>query len=246
MDKTILTEIRLGDKIIPVKVFIERRQNARASLGTKYVNLRIPKGIIFKPDVQKHLVWLENWLKDLETNKPHILNKYVPSKRYDHGDELVILGQVYRLDIVNTDKDEARITVKDAVIHIELPAKNGYDSQAVIRHLLIKICQKHFKPALTKRVKMINDTFFGKEINFVRLKYNKSNWGSCSSGKNLNFSVRLLLAPLEVIDYVIVHELSHLIEMNHSKNFWDIVQKVMPNYKASEAFLQKNNNLLDF
>ncbi|MEZ4910661.1 MAG: YgjP-like metallopeptidase domain-containing protein [Saprospiraceae bacterium] len=246
MDKTHVLELRLGDKVIPVKIYIERRQNTRASLGSKYVNLRIPKGILFKPDVQKHLDWLENWLKELESRKPFILHKYIPSKKYADKDVLVLMGQSYQLDIIIIDREDARVSIKGTTIFLELPNKIGYDTQAVIRHLLIKISQKHFKAELTRRVKMINDRYFGKEINSVRLKYNKSNWGSCSSGKNLNFSVRLLLAPLEVIDYVIVHELSHLIEMNHSKKFWEIVQKIKPDYTVSEDFLRKNNHILDF
>jgi predicted metal-dependent hydrolase len=78
------------------------------------------------------------------------------------------------------------------------------------------------------------------------LKNNQSNWGSCSSKRNINLSSRLLFAPEKVLDYVIVHELSHLKEMNHSKKFWDIVASVMPDYKKMETWLSKNGDKLKF
>ena len=62
----------------------------------------------------------------------------------------------------------------------------------------------------------------------------------------MNLSTRLLFAPKDVIDYVIIHELAHLYEMNHSKKFWNIVSQVMPNYKEKEKWLSKNGRLCDF
>ncbi|MFF2481255.1 M48 family metallopeptidase [Paenibacillus sp. NPDC058071] len=64
-------------------------------------------------------------------------------------------------------------------------------------------------------------------------------WGSCSSSKQLEFNYRLAMAPIEVIDYVIVHELCHLAHMNHDRSFWRLVGSVMPDYKEKEAFLAR-------
>ena len=68
----------------------------------------------------------------------------------------------------------------------------------------------------------------------------ETRWGSCSSEKNLNFNWKLILAPPEVLDYVVVHELCHLKEMNHSKAFWDEVGKVMPEYETYKLWLKEN------
>ena len=67
----------------------------------------------------------------------------------------------------------------------------------------------------------------------------KSRFGSCSSKKTLNFSYRLMLYPYEAIEYVCVHELAHLIEMNHSKKFWAIVEAYLPDYKARKKLLKR-------
>lgn len=71
----------------------------------------------------------------------------------------------------------------------------------------------------------------GVSYNRIAIKDAKTRWGSCSRDGNLNFSFRLVLKPLELLDYVVVHELCHRIHMNHSKEFWQEVERVLPDYK---------------
>lgn len=78
----------------------------------------------------------------------------------------------------------------------------------------------------------------------ITIRNQKTRWGSCSSKGNLNFNCLLMLAPDEVVDYVVVHELCHLIEMNHSKAFWDQVEKVMPDYRIHRKWLKDHGNEL--
>lgn len=72
----------------------------------------------------------------------------------------------------------------------------------------------------------------------ITIRSQKTRWGSCSEKGNLNFNCLLMLAPEEVVDYVVVHELCHLIEMNHSKAFWQQVERVMPDYKRHRQWLK--------
>lgn len=69
-------------------------------------------------------------------------------------------------------------------------------------------------------------------------------WGSCSSSKKLTFNYRLAMAPIEVIDYVIIHELCHLIHMNHDRSFWRRVGSIMPDYKKKEEFLARYGHFM--
>lgn len=92
----------------------------------------------------------------------------------------------------------------------------------------------------------LNQIHFQKDFKSVNLKYNSSNWGSCSTRGNINLSTRLLFAPDTVIDYVIIHELTHLIEMNHSPKFWQLVKGAMPDYKEKEKWLKVNGSQCDF
>lgn len=96
---------------------------------------------------------------------------------------------------------------------------------------------------IPKRVK-----YYAEKENFV---YNKitiknlvSRWGSCSTKGNLNFNCLLMLTPDYVIDYIVVHELCHLREMNHSEKFWAEVEKIMPDYQRSELWLKQNGGNL--
>ncbi|RLG14554.1 MAG: M48 family peptidase [Candidatus Nanohalarchaeota archaeon] len=72
----------------------------------------------------------------------------------------------------------------------------------------------------------------------------KRRWGSCSGKDNLNFNWRLIMAPLDIIDYVVVHELCHIEEKNHSKRFWDKVRNMMPDYKERRAWLKEKGHSL--
>lgn len=96
---------------------------------------------------------------------------------------------------------------------------------------------------IPKRVK-----YYAEKENFV---YNKitiknlvSRWGSCSTKGNLNFNCLLMLMPDYVIDYIVVHELCHLREMNHSEKFWAEVEKIMPDYQRAELWLKQNGGNL--
>jgi predicted metal-dependent hydrolase len=92
----------------------------------------------------------------------------------------------------------------------------------------------------------LNAIHFQRPVRNVYLKYNHSNWGSCSVGSNINLSTRLLFAPPDVIDYVIIHELAHLIEQNHSNRFWAQVARAMPDYERHERWLKDHGKTCDF
>ena len=74
----------------------------------------------------------------------------------------------------------------------------------------------------------------------ITIRNQKTRWGSCSSKGNLNFNCLLMLTPDEVVDYVVVHELCHRIEMNHSKAFWNLVESVLPDYKERRKWLKEH------
>jgi predicted metal-dependent hydrolase len=84
------------------------------------------------------------------------------------------------------------------------------------------------------------NSFYNFSYNRVCIRDQKGRWGSCSAKKNLNFSYRIVFLPQELADYLIVHELCHLGEMNHSPRFWKLVEKTIPNYKILRRNLLKN------
>ncbi len=111
------------------------------------------------------------------------------------------------------------------------------------QQVLLEWLKKQSKLNITKRTREIAllNNF---EFNRIAIKDQSTRWGSCSSYKNLNFNWRLYLAPISISDYVIVHELAHTKEMNHSKDFWSIVESIIPEYKLHRRWLRDNERAL--
>lgn len=78
----------------------------------------------------------------------------------------------------------------------------------------------------------------------ITIRDQKSRWGSCSSRGTLSFNYRLMFAPPRVLDYVVVHELCHLTHMDHSKNFWNMVEQIMPDYRTYKQWLRDHGHEL--
>lgn len=86
--------------------------------------------------------------------------------------------------------------------------------------------------------------FTGGDYTSITIRDQKTRWGSCSGRGTLSFNWRLILAPPEILDYVVVHELCHLTHMNHSKEFWGLVGKILPDYKIRRKWLKENGHTL--
>lgn len=80
---------------------------------------------------------------------------------------------------------------------------------------------------------------YGVSYNKISIKNQSTQWGSCSSKKNLNFNYRIVFLPPDLVDYIVVHEICHLIEMNHSERFWKQVARIVPNYRTQMLKLKK-------
>jgi predicted metal-dependent hydrolase len=91
---------------------------------------------------------------------------------------------------------------------------------------------------VVRKVEQFNQ-HYGFEHGKIFIKNQQSRWGSCSSKKNLNFNYRIAILPEELQDYLIVHELCHLKEMNHAKSFWDLVEEKIPKYKELDKQLKR-------
>ena len=99
--------------------------------------------------------------------------------------------------------------------------------------------KKNAKIVITKRVEYFSK-IMGLNYKRISIKFQKTRFGSCSTKKNLNFNALVALMPSDILDYVIVHELYHLKEMNHSKDFWHEVEKIIPEYKTKRKWLKNN------
>jgi predicted metal-dependent hydrolase len=111
--------------------------------------------------------------------------------------------------------------------------------------IVIKQTRKNYLDSKKKALEFITERlgYYNKFYNFkigrISIKNHKSRWGSCSSKGNLNFNYTLVHLPQELADYVVVHELCHIKELNHSQKFWNLVAQTIPDYKARRAILKK-------
>ena len=105
--------------------------------------------------------------------------------------------------------------------------------------LLVTKAKRIIPPKVNKYAKLIGVTYGN-----ITIRMQKSRWGSCSGKGNLNFNCLLMNAPEEILDYVIVHELCHRKEMNHSPRFWTEVEKIIPDYKDKRKWLKDHGNEL--
>jgi predicted metal-dependent hydrolase len=140
------------------------------------------------------------------------------------------LGSRYRFHVV---KDRQRSTVisdvmKVVTFHITDRRRYKHDVQEWYKEQTGRIIEERL-PALAGRL--------GLRYNKVSIKSQRSRWASCSKKGNLNFNLLLAAAPPEVIDYVIIHELMHLLELDHSPQFWQLVEQADPDYKKHKEWL---------
>jgi len=115
---------------------------------------------------------------------------------------------------------------------------------------VIKISKTDYKKKKEEARVLINkkvlelNKFYNYKINKIAIRNQKTRWGSCSSKNNLNFNYKMIYLRPELIKYIIVHEICHLKEMNHSKNFWALVEIAVPNYLALRKELKKESLIL--
>ena len=120
-------------------------------------------------------------------------------------------------------------------------AESGQGAE-IRKHLL----QWYYQQAGQRIAKLVENysSFFEESVNRISIKDQKSLWGSCSSKRNLNFNWRLIMAPPQVLRYVVVHEMCHLKHMNHSKEFWKEVADILPDYQEWKRWLRKHGDSL--
>lgn len=150
------------------------------------------------------------------------------------GDEYWYLGKTYKLVLGNTQKDLVEISDK---LYI------GTTNQKFVKTYLESWYKQQARKIIIPRVQQYAK-LSGAVYRSINITTAETRWGSCSSQKTLNFNWKLVMAPLAVIDYVVCHELAHLKELNHSRDFWETVRKMYPLYREHRTWLKRNGDRL--
>jgi len=236
--------LHYGDIGLPYQIIAERRRTIRVSIAAKGAYLRLPMSVS-KNQIEKHHAQFLTWAKKQLNENQEIRRRFKlqPFKAHRH---LQVMDKVFSIYAkVDSERDRLKVHLNKNLqeVHILLSQEQEYQQ---VPPMLSRNFSKAFSNEIKSEVALLNSRHFNFDYNQVRLKYNATNWGSCSRKKNINLSSRLLLVPDEVRHYVIVHELAHLQEMNHSKRYWQLVESALPDYKEYEQWLKKDGKTVDF
>ncbi len=163
-------------------------------------------------------------------------------KTFRTGDKLLFMGQEHTLRLIE-DKHLKRPVIRlGGSSHIELYSSNTSEVEslkAAIRNWYVDEFEKIIKQSVG-----VHSRLLGVVPGRITIREQRTRWGSCSSKGNLNFNWRLIMAPIDIINYVVIHELCHIKEMNHSANFWLLVGKLCPDFKLKRNWLKENGQRL--
>lgn len=179
---------------------------------------------VIREFVEHHTEWVKKKQAEALASLPPAPRQYVPDEMF------MYLGNAYRLEVVRGQQkpllfDGNFKLAESAQGNAKLVFERWYRAQA--------------KQILTERVNLYASQY-DFQYKKVGITSARTRWGSCSANGSLNFSWRLILAPLEAVDYVVLHELVHTVFHNHSKRFWKRVETIMPDYKECRRWLRKN------
>jgi len=201
--------------------------------GDAKLTVRVPQRASL--DEIKSLVSRKSsWIKEKQKKALERYRKF-PAKRFQEGEHFLFLGKSYTLSIHEDPPSPMAFSGEEFIL--------DRDRINDARNLFVRWYRDQAKSIIPERSKWYS-SFIG--LRFVRVNITGAakRWGSCSRKKNLNFSWRLIMAPPEIIDYVILHELAHLKEQNHSKRFWNMVSSMCPDYRAYRKWLKENGHTL--
>ena len=228
--------IRSNKKTLGIIVDNKKNIIVRSQEKTKNENI--------KEILKKKTNWILNKLKEMDEIKPP-----PKEKEFMTGEKLPYLGRRYRLE-VNPKEEIVKVKVKlyqgKFIINYPVELKEDEEKRRnKIREAVIEWYREHAKKKINERVKKYK-VKLDVEPNNVVVKKQKKRWGSCSSKGNLNFNWKIIMAPMSIVDYLVVHELTHLIYNNHSREFWNTVESIIPKIKEKKEWLRVNGKRLEF
>ncbi|MCL4384956.1 MAG: M48 family metallopeptidase [Actinobacteria bacterium] len=232
---------KCGDRIIEFEVKYKNRKTLAIQIEPlEKISVFSPRGLSEETIIEKvksKSRWIIKKLLDFqETGYNHF------NKNFADGEMFMYLGRDYSLHIqLNKNFKRPEVMLNDGKLSIITPSKE----KLVLKKALGKWYRKEAEKIILKRIELIKPKFNNIELGQIKIKEQKKRWGSCTFKGNLLFNWRIVMAPYCVIDYIIVHELSHLVHKNHSKKFWDMVESILPDYKERKKWLRNYGIRMD-
>ena len=227
----------LGFQVEIIKT--DRKKSASIQLKDGRVRVRAPRSLSDKRIndlIKKRTPWIKEKLKEY-SKRPQVV-----TKKYEDGEIFSYLDKNYELKIIESDKEAIKLKNGFFIVSI---CKEGFGKNIKVQKLLTNWYRNHAHKYLQERTEKFAN-IIGVSPSSISIKNYKSRWGSCSISRAIDYNWKIIQAPKKVIDYVVVHELCHLIEHNHSPKYWSYVEKFMPNWKESRNWLKENSDILRY
>jgi predicted metal-dependent hydrolase len=195
-------------------------------------------------DIEKFISEKKIWIYQKLRQKKS-LNREKPKREFVNGQGFLYLGKSYRLKITDDAKVKSGSSQKAAPLRLW----HGYfelagSKKADARNHFISWYRKQIKKQLKERIPRY-DKRIGVTVKSIRISDLGHRWASCGRNGNVNFNWRSVMAPIWVLDYILVHELVHLVERTHTDRFWRLAARVMPDYEEHACWLNENGADLD-
>jgi predicted metal-dependent hydrolase len=222
--------IDLGTRVVPYRIVPSMRaRSLRLRIGPRpEVTIVVPPGQAVR-DVAGILLpssaWILRQVEKIEQGMPAPLGS---------GACLPYLGNEYPL-VLESGTSRSRIALRDGRLIVAGPVAAPQSLPSALECWY----REQARAILSERVGVFEPVMGARHAR-IAIRDQKTRWGSCSSQGNLSFNWRLVMAPLPVIDYVVVHELAHLSELSHSQRFWDIVARYCPDHREHRRWLREH------
>ena len=209
----------------------------------KGMTIRVPKGTK-KEDVEKALMSKKKWIKRkiIEIGEIKLQDK---PKEFVGGESFYFIGRNYKLKVIAEDCRDVEVILKDGEFKAYVPnikKKNEYQKE--IKSKLIDWYKKEAIAILRERVDIFTSKI-GKGPKDVAIKNYKKKWGKTTKDGKIVFNWKLIMAPMSIIDYIVAHEMCHLVIFDHSKKFWSLVNTLILNVDEKSEWLRINGLLLN-
>lgn len=206
-----------------------RRLALRLDTRERVFHLVVPRGVSLKKAhefAEGHEGWMQEKLDDLP--------KQV---RFRHGAIIPILGRRRTLEIAYDRRlTDTTIVLKRNTICVMTNQKNP---EAKIKRFLMKLAKQELSEMVHRKALRV-----GKKVRAIQIRDTKSRWGSCSEDRKISLSWRLILAPAMAMDYVVAHEVAHLVHLDHSTRFWNLCRQLSKDYVEGKYWMQNHGHEL--
>jgi len=238
--------IKYGKYNIPYTIKRSKRKKTLAiSISPTAQVIVLSPEFLKNEEIEKLVKKKVRWIIEKQKYFKHLMAIY-PEKEFISGEEILFLGRRYRLKIKKlSDVSEPILNIEGRRVVITINHRWDSDKRKeVIRNRLKNWYLSKVEEIIEKRINRYSKQL-GLMPKEIKIKDQKKRWGSCSEKGIIRFNWKIIMAPVSIIDYIVVHELCHLKIKNHSNDFWKLVSLALSNYEKRRNWLKNNAGVFE-